>query len=151
MGLYGLGIKPLISDLDEVITPEECIQAWYADDSSSAGELNQMKTWWDTLCLKGPKYGYYPLASKTILIVKDDQLEKAQEIFGHTGVKITTEGERHMGAAIGSENPFAMWFSVNNHTPPAGNGWMNTRPLRFQLLNTFFNRSVTGYKHWSKL
>ena len=104
MGLYGLGIKPLISDLDEVITPGECIQAWYADDSSSAGELNQMKTWWDTLCLKGPMYGYYPLASKTILIVKDDQLEKAQEIFGHTGVKITTEGERHMGAAIGSEN-----------------------------------------------
>ena len=44
MGLYGLGIKPLISDLDEVITPEECIQAWYADDSSSAGGLNQMKT-----------------------------------------------------------------------------------------------------------
>ena len=44
------------------------------------------------------------------------------------------------------ENPFAMWFSVNNHTPPAGNGWMNTRTLRFQLLNTFFNRSVTGYK-----
>ena len=42
------------------------------------------------------------------------------------------------------DNPFAMWFSVNNHTPPAGNGWMNARPLRFQLLKTFFNRSVIG-------
>ena len=28
----------------------------------------------------------------------------AEEIFGGSGVKITTEGERHMGAVIGSEN-----------------------------------------------
>ena len=102
MGLYGLGIKPLIDKLDEVVDTEQCIQAWYADDSSSAGELREMKCWWDTLCASGPKYGYYPLATKTILIVKEEHKHKAMEIFGSTGVTITTEGERHMGAVIGS-------------------------------------------------
>ena len=62
-----------------------------------------MRKWWDILCTEGPKYGYYPLASKTILIVKPGKLEKAREIFNETGVTITTDGERHMGAVIGSE------------------------------------------------
>ena len=44
----------------------------------------------------------YPLPRKTILIVKPEFEEKAQTIFGDSGVKITAEGERHMGAVIGS-------------------------------------------------
>ena len=63
-----------------------------------------MKKWWDTLCTMGPKYGYFPLASKTILIVKENQEEKAKEVFGLTGITITTQGERHLGAVIGSDD-----------------------------------------------
>ena len=103
MGLYGLGIKPLIDDLATIIDIEKCIQVWYADDSSASGELGEMKKWWDRLCIIGPKYGYFPLASKTILIVKEEQKEKALEIFDKTEVQITTTGERHMGAVVGSE------------------------------------------------
>ena len=103
MALYGLGIRPLIDNLSETIEKDKCIQVWYADDSSSAGEIKEMKKWWDTLCTKGPKYGYFPLASKTILIVKEAHLPKALETFGNSGVTITIEGERHMGAVIGSE------------------------------------------------
>ena len=102
MGLYGLGITPLINNLAETIIKEKCIQSWYADDSSAAGELREMKKWWDALGSAGPKYGYFPLATKTVLIVKEEHLLKAQEIFGNSGVKITTAGERHMGAVIGS-------------------------------------------------
>ena len=62
-----------------------------------------MKKWWDKLGNNGPKYGYFPLPNKTVLIVKEEFLAKAKEIFGSSGVKITTEGERHiMGAVIGS-------------------------------------------------
>ena len=104
MGLYGLGIKPLIDDLAEEVDKNKCIQSWYADDSSAAGELLEMKKWWDLLCVQGPKYGYYPLASKTILIVKEGQKDRATEIFTGTGVTISTDGERHMGAVIGSED-----------------------------------------------
>ena len=61
-----------------------------------------MRKWWDTLCSKGPKYGYFPLPTKTVLIVKEDQRDKAVEAFEGTGVTITVEGERHMGAVIGN-------------------------------------------------
>ena len=100
MGLYGLGIKPLIDNLANTIDTEKCIQAWYADDSSSGGELLEMRKWWDTLCVMGPKYGYFPLATKTILIVKEEHKEKAMKIFDKTGVSITTEGERHTMGAV---------------------------------------------------
>ena len=101
--LYGLGMKTLIDNLAEAIDVQKCIQSWFADDSSAAGKLEEMKKWWDILCAMGPKYGYFPLATKTILIVKEDQEEKAREVFGQTGISITTEGERHLGAVIGSE------------------------------------------------
>jgi hypothetical protein len=102
MGLYGLGIKPLVDDLGDTIDVQRCIQSWYADDSSLAGELNEMRKWWNRLCATGPKYGYFPLPNKTVLIVKEEHAAKAQEVFGDSGVKITTRGERHMGAVIGS-------------------------------------------------
>ena len=79
MGLYGLGIKPLIDNLSNGMDPNKCVQTWYADDSSSGGELVEMRKWWDKLCVMGPKYGYLPLASKTILIVKKEYEEKVMK------------------------------------------------------------------------
>ena len=57
---------------------------------------------------KGPKYGYFPKASKTHLILKkEEDLEKATQLFEGEGIKITMEGQRHIAAAIGkvSFNP----------------------------------------------
>lgn len=102
MSMYGLGMKPLTDKLGSVVDKSVCKQVWYADDSTSGGELAEMKKWWDELCTSGPKYGYHPLPLKTILIVKPEFEQKAQTIFGESGVKITCEGERHMGAVIGS-------------------------------------------------
>ena len=79
----------------------------------------EMRKWWDILNVTGPKYGYYPKPSKTILIVKDpSNLQRAHEIFDQTGVKVTTSGERHLGAVIGSpefraeyvNNKIAKWI-----------------------------------------
>ena len=103
MALYALGIRPLIDNLGEVVDHEKCKQSWYADDSSAGGQLTEMKTRWDQLCTVGPKYGYYPQASKTILIVKAGFEAKAKAIFGKSRIKISTRGERHMGAVIGSQ------------------------------------------------
>ena len=104
MHKYGLGIKPLTSELSNAINTERCKQAWYADDSSAAGRLVEMRKWWNTLCTAGPKYGYFPLPTKTILIVKEEYFMKAEEVFADTGVTITKRGERHMGAVIGTIN-----------------------------------------------
>ena len=63
----------------------------------------EVKKWWVELNDQGPKYGYYPKAAKTVLIVKNpDLMENAREIFGGTGVTIALEGERHLGAVIGN-------------------------------------------------
>ena len=103
MAIYALGIRPLIDNLGETVDHEKCKQSWYADDSSAGGQLTDMKTWWDQLCAMGPKYGYFPQASKTILIVKESFEAKAKAIFGKSGIKISTRGERHMGEVVGSE------------------------------------------------
>ena len=40
--------------------------------------------------------------TKTWLIVKDHELQKAFQIFAGTGIKITPDGRRHLGGVIGT-------------------------------------------------
>ena len=63
--------------------------------------MKDLRKWWDKLCQIGPMYGYYPNANKTGIITKDDLVPLAREIFQGTGVKITSEGQRQLGAALG--------------------------------------------------
>ena len=103
MAMYAIGIRPLIDLLHRNTDNWKCQQVWYADDSSSAGHLSEIRSWWDLLNEAGPKFGYHPKATKTILIVKDKKnLQLAEEIFKNTNIKITHSGERHLGAVIGS-------------------------------------------------
>ena len=104
MAMYAVGIRPLINILQERTESTTCHQVWYADDSSAAGKLREIRKWWDVLNEFGPKYGYFPKPSKTILILKDPQyLTLANDLFAGTGIKFSTSGERHLGAVIGSE------------------------------------------------
>ena len=50
----------------------------------------------------GPEYGYFPNASKTWLIVKENNHEQAKLMFQGTEVVITYKGKRHLGSAIRS-------------------------------------------------
>ena len=43
-----------------------------------------------------------PQPSKSWLIVKEQYSQYAAEVFAGTGIQITTEGQRHLGAVIGS-------------------------------------------------
>ena len=54
---------------------------------------------------EGPKFGYYVNESKSWLIIKDPhQLDFAKDLFSDTAIKHTTDGKRHPGAAIGSDD-----------------------------------------------
>ena len=104
MGFYGLGIQPLTKHLSATVNQSACKQSWYADDSTAVGRLAEIRRWWDELASTGPKYGYYPKPSKTVLIIKDPTLmTEAMRIFDGTGIKLSTEGERHLGAVLGSD------------------------------------------------
>ena len=65
----------------------------------------------------GPSYGYLANPSKTWLIVKPKHLPEATKVFHDSGINITTEGKRHLEAALGGksfvdsyvEEKVAMW------------------------------------------
>ena len=74
----------------------------FADDLTVAGKLSTIKDYWNQLRSIGPKYGYFPKASKSYLMVKEDQLPNATTLFDNSNVNITVKGKRHLGAIVGS-------------------------------------------------
>ena len=101
MPWYSLSTTTLINSL-RASTPE-VKQVWLADDASAAGKLEVLNKWYKGLELEGKNHGYYVNGGKSWLIVKDPEMEEhAKQIFGDT-VNITTEGKRHLGAVIGSD------------------------------------------------
>lgn len=78
-------------------------QVWLADDSAGGGRIEPLYNWYKHLSQEGRKYGYLVNGSKSWLIVKSGLLaEEAERVFGDE-VNITTEGQRHLGAVIGSQ------------------------------------------------
>ena len=100
MSMYGVGILPLIQTLQQVIIK----QVWYADDATGGGLIQNVKDWWDLLKTAGPAYGYHPNAAKSWLVVKETLCERAKGCFEGTGIHITTEGRRLLGAVIGEKH-----------------------------------------------
>ena len=83
-----------------------------ADDATEAGKIIQLKNWWKTLCMLGPKFGYYPEASKSWLIVEEKAKQRAFTVFKDTAIKITTDGQHHLGGAIGSSKHKVSMFKT---------------------------------------
>ena len=101
MSLYAISIQPLITRLQ---ISSEAKQCWFADDATGSGSFEDLKKWWDELLDSGPALGYFPNAKKCWLITKPEREEAAKEVFGETMINITTEGQKHQGAALGSRS-----------------------------------------------
>ena len=100
MATYSLALVPLINALIQL--ENSALQVTFADDITGAGLLEQLLIWWTKLLEYGPKLGYFPKAAKSFIIVKEEHLERAQQMFADTGINITSAGKRHLGAVIGS-------------------------------------------------
>ena len=101
MAFYALAPIPLIKTCKiEKLTGE----VWFADDATGSGLLTDLRLWWDKLEEKGPSFGYFPNGAKTWLIVKPEVLDAAEDVFAGTEVKITAQGKRHLGAALGTRS-----------------------------------------------
>ena len=108
MQFYGISTVPIIQKLSYDST--QVRQVWLADDATGAGTLKNLKIWWDRVTLEGRKHGYHVKPSKSWLILKDpNKLEEAAKIFQNSPIKITAEGKRHLGAALGT-NDFKMSY-----------------------------------------
>ena len=99
MGLYALGIQPLITSLQVASSVKQC---WFADDASGAGSTAEIKKWWDVLSTLGPDFGYFPNDKKCWLIAKPAKEESVREAFKETSFNVTVQGQKHLGAVIGS-------------------------------------------------
>ena len=107
MAFYAISTVPIIRSLaNEKIDPatENFKQAWFADDASAAGKLMGILKWWKKLVDIGPRYGYFPNPNKCVLIVKNESMRvRANELFGKFGIQITSRGQRHLGAIVGTQ------------------------------------------------
>ena len=100
MAMYAIAITPLINDLED----KSVKQIWYTDDATACGNILNLKIWWDEISKKGAEYGYFPNATKTWLVVKEEKLEEAHCIFEGTNVAVTSDGRKLLGAAIGTSS-----------------------------------------------
>ena len=78
------------------------LSAKEVDNFTVAGKLNSIRDYCGKLTVLGPEYGYFPKVSKSYLIVKDDKLAEARNIFHNSNVNGTIERKRHLGATVGS-------------------------------------------------
>ena len=113
MALYGLGTNPLLKQLKLCIP--DIKQVWLADDATGPGKLHDLKGWWEIVIDEGQKLGYYVNQGKSWLILKDpNKLEEAKQLFADTNINFTTQGKRHLGAAIGSTDFKATYHKSSN-------------------------------------
>ena len=98
MHMYAIGTLRLIHKLPN------CVQhIWLADDASAGGQIDHLRTWWDSIQEMGPDFGYLCNAGKSSLIVKEEDLPRAESMFSGTGIIITVEGKKHLGAPLGTD------------------------------------------------
>ena len=66
--------------------------------------MADIRKWWDELLAAGAALGYYPNEKKCWLLVKPEKLKEANDVFAGTGINITTERRKHLGAALGQRS-----------------------------------------------
>ena len=100
MPSYAIGVVPM---LPLIVDDSDTKQAAFADDLCGAGRLQSLQKWWARIEQTGPLFGYFPKATKSWLVVKDEKLEEAKVMFADTNLKITASGRRYLGSFIGNQ------------------------------------------------
>ena len=73
--------------------PPKTKQIWFADDGTDGGCLIGLRRWWDCIVERGPAYEYHPNPTKTCLLVGEEGVEMAKEVFQGTGISVTEDGK----------------------------------------------------------
>ena len=64
--------------------------------------MSSLKRWWTNLVTIGPKFGYFPNASKSWLVVNAEHLEEAKKIFANSQINVTKSERNYLGAPLGN-------------------------------------------------
>jgi hypothetical protein len=82
-------------------------QPWYADDKGAGAKFDKIERFFQRLCEIGPLFGYYPRPTKSILIVRQHDLQEARLPFPAFKVKT---GNRYLGGFIGEDEALNEWL-----------------------------------------
>ena len=65
MGMYALGLMPLLATAVHTMTNAEITQIAFADDVTGIGEIRHLRNWWEIILTMGPYLGYHVNESKS--------------------------------------------------------------------------------------
>ena len=105
MAIYAITIIPLLLmlvDQPEQLPGKKTKSVAYADNFTGAGSITNLLHQWNTLTTLGQLFGHHSEPTKFWLIVKPGMNDIALKTFENTGINITEDGKRHLGAVIGS-------------------------------------------------
>ena len=103
MAIYALATVPLLNKLKSSQPSENPVRhVAYADDAVGVGKVSHLRIWWDAICEYGPHFGYFINAKKSWIIIKPHMQTETEQSFQGTGINITTDGQRHLGASLGT-------------------------------------------------
>ena len=97
---YGIGILPLINNLKQEIP--DFTQPWYTDDYGALGMFSRIETYFYSLTCQGLGRGYNPEPSKSVLILRPDNLDDGKVSGARHGFKVCT-GAHYIGGYIGDD------------------------------------------------
>ena len=92
----------MLIDQAEQLPRKRTKSAVYTNGFTGAGSITHLLHWWNTLTILGPLFGYHPEPTKCWLIVKSRIKYIALKTFENTGINITEDGKRYLGAVIGT-------------------------------------------------
>ena len=95
---YGIGILLLINNLKQDIP--DVTQPWYADNAIDLGKFARLEIYFDSLTCQGPGRGYHPKPSKSVMILRPDNIEDAK-VFGSRHVFKVCMSAHYLGGYIG--------------------------------------------------
>ena len=100
-----IGILPLFQYLLDFISVDKlnAQKVAFAGEFTAAGKLSSIKNYWSQLTSVSPKYGFFLKASKSYIIVKEDQFPNATTLFDNSNVNFTVEGKKHLRVFVGSK------------------------------------------------
>ena len=128
MASYAAATMPLVKHLAQACP--DITQVWYADDDCAAGNLTDLRHYWDQVQHAGPGYGYNPNPRKTILVTKAEFAVEARQLFSGTGIEVTATGSRYLGGAIGTPE------FVENYMAALATKWSTELELLASLAQT---------------
>ena len=100
MSMYAISLQPLISLLHNRNTAK---QYWIADDATGAGPLEEVKQWWDELREAVRPLDIIPIPRSVGLFLNRKRKAARRKCLQGL-VSITTEGRKHLGAALDSRS-----------------------------------------------